>query len=570
MPTVFVNGQQRSCAKGTTFESIVSEFQGGKNGKIVLVYFNGKMRELSKRLEKDGVVTLITTGDPAGHQTYERTAVMMLVKAARDLAAEEAAAGKGASDVRIKVEFTLGTAFFCSVQGRESVDDDYAAGLQAKMREITERNAPIIKKTYPIDDGVRLFAQQGMEDKIRLFHFRRSSTVNVYNLEGFYDYYYGYMCPSAGYVDLFEVKAYQGGLLLNLPSMEHPDEIRPFYEGKGDDGIHDYDRYRNLFDQLILSTKWGQLVDISTIGDLNEKICEGNISDMILVQEALQERRISDIAEQIYNRKAVKFVLIAGPSSSGKTTFAHRLSIQLRSFGLHPHIMSMDNWFVNREKTPVDIDGNYNFDVIEALDLDLFNDNLSDLLAGEEVELPTFNFKKGKREYKGDRLRLGDSDILVIEGIHGLNPRSSAGLPDENKFKIYISAMTSLTIDMHNRISTSDTRLIRRMIRDARTRGNSAQDTIRGWKKVREGEEKYIFPFQQDVDAVFNSVLIYEQAVLKQFAEPLLFSVPSDSKEYYEAKRLLKFLDYILGVDTAAVPSNSICREFVGGGCFGL
>ena len=289
---------------------------------------------------------------------------------------------------------------------------------------------------------------------------------------------------------------------------------------------------------------------------------------MILVQEALQERRIGDIAEDIHNRKGVRFVLIAGPSSSGKTTFAHRLSIQLRSFGMHPHIMSMDNWFVNRDKTPVDIDGNYNYDVLEAVDLDLFNENLTDLLAGEEVELPTFDFKTGRRKYDGNRMKMGPEDILIIEGIHGLNPKSTVAIPNENKYRIYTSALTSLNIDAHNRIPTSDTRLLRRIVRDYRTRAKSAKMTIREWDKVRSGEEKYIFPYQNNVDAVFNSVLIYEQAVLKQFAEPLLYSITKDEPEYYEAKRLLKFLDYFVGVDTAMVPANSICREFVGGGCF--
>ncbi|MDD2356132.1 MAG: nucleoside kinase, partial [Lachnospiraceae bacterium] len=356
----------------------------------------------------------------------------------------------------------------------------------------------------------------------------------------------------------FHVEAYSGGLMLVLPTEDNPDVVEEFRDS------------RHLFETLKLSQDWGDLVDIANVGDLNERICQGSINDMILVQEALQERRIGEIAGMINDRENVKFVLIAGPSSSGKTTFAHRLAIQLRSFGLKPHIISLDNYFVNREKTPVDIDGNYDFDCLEAIDLELFNDDMNDLLDGEEVELPTFNFKAGKREYKGRKMKLHDDDILIIEGIHCLNPKTTEELPDENKFKIYTSALTTLNIDDHNRIPTTDARLLRRMVRDSWLRGYDARQTLNIWKSVREGEEQYIFPYQEDADTVFNSVLIYELSVIKQYAEPLLFNVKKGEPEYYEAKRLLKFLDYFVGVDTAAVPKNSLCREFVGGGGFQL
>lgn len=601
MPTVFVNGKQRQYERGTTFEKIVSEFQPAYHNSIALVYFNGKMRELNKRLDKDGVITLITLKDAAGYSAYVRSATLMLVKAVHDLTARDPE-----GPLHVKVEFTLGDAYFCTLHHNDVEDEDFGyrngdraardelsateedsgddsdkgdtieedlefwdsddneimldsefvSAIRDSMKSMAERNLPITKKTYPIDDALTLFRRQNMEDKVKLFHFRRSSTVNVYALDGYYDYFYGYMLPSTGYVRNFELEGYRDGLLLRLPAKDNPDIVPEFHEEK------------NLYEQLMLSTEWGELVDIATVGDLNEQICHGNISDMILVQEALQERRIGDIAEEIYDREGVKVILVAGPSSSGKTTFAHRLAIQLRSFGLRPMILSMDNWFVPRERTPIDDDGNYNFEVLEALDLELFNENMVDLLNGEEVELPTFDFKNGKRQYKNGSTVLGEDDVLIIEGIHGLNPKTSESIPDESKFKIYTSALTSLNIDEHNRIPSSDTRLLRRIVRDARTRGYSARETIAQWKKVREGEEKYIFPFQDNVDAVFNSVLIYEQAVLKQFAEPLLFSVQQDSPEYYEAKRLLKFLEYFVGVDTAVIPANSICREFVGGGCF--
>lgn len=309
---------------------------------------------------------------------------------------------------------------------------------------------------------------------------------------------------------------------------------------------------------------------ISTVGALNETIAQGRINDMILVQEALQEKKIAQMAEMIAESSNKKFVMIAGPSSSGKTTFSHRLSIQLAAHGLKPHPIGLDNYFLDRELTPRDENGKYNFECLEAIDIELFNQDMVNLLNGKEVELPTFNFKTGKREYKGDFKKLGADDILVIEGIHGLNDALSYALPRESKFKIYISALTQLNIDEHNRIPTTDGRLIRRMVRDARTRGTEAKDTIAMWPSVRRGEEQYIFPFQEEADVMFNSALIYELAVLKQYAEPILFGIPKDCEEYVEAKRLLKFLDYFIGVSSEEIPKNSICREFVGGSIFNV
>lgn len=552
MPTVMINGAIRQYDKGTTYETIVKEYQPKYNNSIALVYFNGKMRELSRRLEKDGVLSFITTSDNAGHNAYVRTAQMMLIKAASEILGET----ETGAAARVKIEFSLGNACFCSILGGIRATPELAGKLEERMRLIMEKNVSIIKKTYPIDDAIELFRRQGMKDKEKLFHYRRSSTVNVYRMDGYSDYFYGYMLPSTGYVRRFRLQAYKGGLVLILPTTDKPFELEEFVDQP------------SLFEQLMLSTKWGDLVNISTVGDLNEQICSGSISDMILVQEALQERRIGEIAQKIHDRGSIRFVLVAGPSSSGKTTFSHRLAIQLKSFGLRPHIISMDDYFVNRDRTPVDIDGNFNFDVIEALDLELFNSDMVDLLNGETIEMPHFDFKTGRRVYKGDFLKFEENDILVIEGIHGLNPVSTESLPEENKFKIYISALTSLNIDEHNRIPSTDARLLRRMVRDARTRNYTAQETIRSWKKVRNGEEQNIFPFQESADAVFNSVLIYELAILKQFAEPLLLNVRTNEPEYYEAKRLIKFLDYFVGIDTTPVPGNSLCREFVGGGIF--
>jgi len=325
---------------------------------------------------------------------------------------------------------------------------------------------------------------------------------------------------------------------------------------------------RKLYETLKESNAWAKMLDIPNVGALNDTIAKGEINELILVQEALQERKISEIAVTIKNSQGKKFIMIAGPSSSGKTTFSHRLSIQLKAHGLKPHPIAVDNYFVDRDKTPKDEKGEYNFEILEAIDLEQFNKDMTDLLNGKSVDIPVFNFVSGHREYKGNYLTLGPEDILVIEGIHGLNDALSYSLPRESKFKIYISALTQLNIDEHNRIPTTDGRLIRRMVRDARTRGASAQRTISMWPSVRRGEDENIFPFQEDADVMFNSALIYELAVLKQYAEPILFGIDRNCEEYIEAKRLLKFLDYFITTPSEAIPHNSIIREFVGGSCF--
>jgi uridine kinase len=332
--------------------------------------------------------------------------------------------------------------------------------------------------------------------------------------------------------------------------------------------VPEFAPHQKLFHVLDESSKWGEMLGIQTVADLNEAVTKGNMQEMILVQEALQEKKIGDIARTIAERGNVKFILIAGPSSSGKTTFSHRLSIQLRAHGLIPHPIAVDNYFVDREKTPLDKDGNYNFECLEAINLEQFNNDLTALLEGKEVLLPTFNFKTGRQEFLTPPKKLGPNDVLVIEGIHCLNDALTYRLPKENKFKIYISALTQLNVDEHNRIPTTDGRLLRRMVRDARTRGTSAKKTIAMWPSVRRGEEENIFPYQEEADVMFNSALIYELAVLKQYAEPVLFGIEKDCEEYMEAKRLLKFLDYFVGIGSENVPTNSLLKEFIGGGCF--
>lgn len=549
MVTVTINGEKKEYPQGTTYESIAEEYQKSHQGMIALVTVNGKIRELFKRLQKDCELGFFTLRDDVGYKTYVRTATMLFLKAVHDVFGPKAAQS-------CRVEFAVGHGSY--IRPWEGVDStpENAEKIYARMRELVKAQVPFMKKSYPMDEAMELFREHGMRDKEKLFRYRRSSFVNVYQIEGYYDYYYGYMLPNAGYVKWFDVVDYDDGFMLLLPTRSNPTQVEPFREQK------------KLFRTLKESEIWGHKVGLETVGDLNDQICRGSLSEMILVQEAEQERKIGEIAKDIVSRGGVKFIMIAGPSSSGKTSFSHRLSIQLRTMGLVPHPIALDDYFVNRELTPRDENGDFNFECLEAIDVKQFNEDMSKLLAGEAVELPSFNFKTGKREYTGNVKKLGTEDILVIEGIHGLNEKTSYALPNESKYKIYISALTNINIDEHNRIPTTDGRLLRRMVRDARTRGASARRTIEMWPSVRRGEEENIFPFQEQADAMFNSVLIYELAVLKQYAEPLLFDIPKDVPEYYEAKRLLKFLDYFLGVSSENLPNNSICREFVGGSCF--
>ncbi|MCM1145954.1 MAG: nucleoside kinase [Blautia sp.] len=549
MVRIRINGEEKLYEEGIKYEIIAKEYQHLYREPIALVFVDGKIKELMKRVDRDCELGFATYGDAIGHKTYVRSAIMLLMKAIKDVAGFEVAAA-------VKVEFAIGAGYYCRLKDGFSLDSKQIAQIKQRMQELVDADLSITKKAYPVEEALALFEKYHMMDKVKLFRYRRSSTINVYCMGDYFDYYYGFMLPSTGYIECFDLLEYEDGMILLLPEQDAPDKL-PVFEPR-----------QKLFQTLLQTCRWGEQIGIDTVGDLNDKICEGNIADMILVQEALQERRIGEIARDIARREGVKFVMIAGPSSSGKTTFAHRLSIQLRTYGLRPHPIGLDNYYVNHDSTPRDEDGNPDFECIEALDVEQFNQDMKALLAGETVELPTFNFKTGRREYNGKVTTLGEEDILVIEGIHGLNEKMSYSLPAECKYKIYISALTCLNVDEHNRIPTTDSRLLRRLVRDARTRGASAKRTIEMWQSVRRGEEKYIFPFQEQADAMFNSALIYELAVLKQYAEPLLFSIDKGEPEYYEAKRLLKFLEYFLGVSSETLPNNSLCREFVGGSCF--
>lgn len=550
MAQVKIHGITKEYPEGTTWMEVVREHQKGYEYDILLVRVNGKLQELHKQV-KDCELSFVTAKDKPGMSAYQRSASLMMLKAFYSVA------GPGNVE-KLMIDFSIGRGFFVEARGNFVLDQEFLDAVKAKMREYVERKIPIMKRSVSTDDAIELFEKLGMYDKARLFRYRMVSRVNIYSIDGFEDYYYGYMVQNTGYIKHFDLIPYHYGFVMVMPDRNTPDILHKFAPSD------------KLFATLSESTEWGRRMDLETVGALNDRIAKGDMSHLILIQEALQEKKIAEIAAQIAARKNARFVMIAGPSSSGKTTFSHRLSVQLEAIGLKPHPIAVDNYFVNRVDSPRDEHGNYNYEILECLDVELFNRDMTGLLEGKRVELPYYNFKKGVREYKGNFLQLGEGDILVIEGIHCLNDRLSYTLPADSKFKIYISALTQLNIDEHNRISTTDGRLLRRMVRDARTRGSSARETIRMWPSVRRGEEENIFPFQEEADAMFNSALVYELAVLKQYAQPLLFAIPRDSEEWLEAKRLLKFLDYFIGVSSEDIPKNSILREFIGGSCLNV
>jgi uridine kinase len=549
MIQVNILGEQKEYSYGTTYGKIAQEYQSKYEYPIVLLMKDNKLCELHKKLKKEGTIEFITTQDQIGHETYGRSVSLLLLKALHHVAGYD-------NITKVTMHYSVSSGYYYTIDGDIVLNEDFLNKVKAYMLELVERKIPILKRSVGTDEAIELFHNHKMYDKEKLFRFRRVSRVNIYSLEEYEDYFYGFMVNHTGYLKYFDLYLYDDGLVLQLPKRENPKEVPPFVPRP------------KIFQVQKESAQWSEAIQADTVGDLNERITKEGASNLILIAEALQEAKIAQIAKKIVEAGNRKFIMIAGPSSSGKTTFSHRLSIQLSAQGMKPHPIGVDNYFVNREDTPLDSNGNYNFECLEAIDVKQFNEDMSALLRGEEVELPRFNFKTGHREYKGDFLKLGEEDVLVIEGIHCLNDRLSSSLPSESKFKIYISALTQLNIDEHNRIPTTDGRLIRRIVRDARTRGASAKATIGMWNSVRRGEEENIFPYQESADVMFNSALIYELAVLKLYAEPLLFSITKEEPEYAEAKRLLKFLDYFLGVPSESIPSNSILREFVGNGCF--
>lgn len=551
MYRVVVNGEVKEYREGIRYFDIAREYQKNYEEDIVLVKSDGKLKELHMELTGDCEITFITTKSNLGIETYKRSTVFLLIKSIYDVAGHD-------NVENVRVRFPISNGIYIETEGNFVIDDILLSRIKKRMLELVKADKPIKKRMVSTDDAIEIFAKHNMHDKERLFRYRRVSSVNIYSINEFEDYFYGYMVYSTGYLKYFELYRYDNGLVLQLPEAKSPGLVPEFKPG------------RKVFEALRESSEWSNSIDVHTVGALNDKIAEGRLNEIILVHEALMEKKIADIALRIAKEGNKKLVLIAGPSSSGKTTFSRRLSIQLKAYGLNPHPISVDNYFVDRDKTPRDEYGDYDFEALESIDTEKFNNDMIKLLSGEQVELPIYNFKQGKSEYRGNFLQIGSNDILVIEGIHCLNDRLTYRLPRESRFKIYISALSQLNIDEHNRIPAADGRLIRRIVRDSRTRGTDAKSTIAMWPSVRRGEDINIFPYQESADVVFNSGLVYELPVLKSFAEPLLFGIPKACAEYDEAKRLLKFFDYFLSVDTENIPKNSLLREFIGGSCFEL
>ena len=544
-----VMGKMVEIAEGATFADVAKDFSGMVNGPIMLARQKNKLRELHQKIRTCDDVTFYGIENDEAMRVYRRGVLILMTKAVYEL---------WGSESLVVVEHSLQKNLYCEIRKPEmEMTEEVLAKIEGKMREYVAADLPICKRTMRKEDAREIARRQGMPDKDELFRYRRASNVNLYELDGFYDYFYGYMPASTGDLKVFSLMAYENGFLIRFPDQKNPEVLREFSNPK------------KISSVFLEQMHWCQLMGVKNVAELNHTLTQGKFGDLIRINEALHEKKIAEIADMIHQRlDKVRVVLIAGPSSSGKTSFANRLCIQLQVLGIQPHKISLDDYFVERDKTPVDENGKRNYEHIQALDLPLLNDDLKKMIAGELVDLPTYNFVTGKREYNGNRIQAKKGEILVLEGIHGLNEKLTWSLPAESKFRIYISALTQINVDEHNRIPTTDGRLIRRMVRDSRTRATSAKETIAMWPSVRRGEDRNIFPNQEKADVMFNSALVYELSVLKLYAEPLLFQIEEGEPEYQEAKRLLKFLDYFVGVPIEDIPKNSILREFVGGSCF--
>ena len=547
---VINNNLSKEYPLGTSLREIAEDMKIKLDYPILGARVNNKLAELSYRIYKPKFVEFIDITNIDGYRMYQRSLSFVLMKAVRDILPQ----------ARLKIEHSISQGFYCEVEKPDDqrLTPEEVLTIAERMRQIINADIPFEREEIPTQQALEIFEENHLYEKVKLFKTRPILFTSVYKLDDQIDYFYGYLVPSTGYLKVFDLIPYYDGMLLRFPTQDNPEELGPIVEQP------------KLFEIFREYKQWVEILGVSTVGSINEQVQDGKAGDLIKISEALHEKKVAQIADMIKHRGDVRLVLIAGPSSSGKTTFSKRLSVQLRVIGYQPVTISLDNFFVDREKTPRDENGDYDFESLYALDLELFNQVMNQLIAGQQVELPKFNFQEGKRYYDGTKVKLSDRGIIVIEGIHGLNPELTRHIDEKYKFKIYVSALTQIGIDSHNRIPTTDNRLLRRMIRDYQFRGYSLVDTLKRWPSVRRGEERNIFPFQEEADVMFNSALIYEFNVLKKHLEPLLREVPETVYEYSEAVRLLKFLSYFVPIrrEEREIPPTSILREFISGSAF--
>ncbi|MCT4588024.1 MAG: nucleoside kinase [Carboxylicivirga sp.] len=542
-----LNNNKVNCYKvGTTLEEIAKDLGIKLKTPILGAYVNNKLRELSYEVYHPKTIEFIDITRPDGMRMYIRSLSLVLYKAVNELY----------PNARLRIEHSVSKGTYCSVEGEDLTMEDVQA-IQNRMKEIIASDTPFLRRQEESEDVIQRFEEQNQKDKTALIRHRGQLYTSYHQLEKHIGLYYGYLVPSTGYLKVFDLIKYYNGMLLQIPKRNQPAELE------------DIVVQNKMFDIFQEFAEWNKVLNVRNLADINESCTNGKAETLIKISEALHEKKIGHIADMIdAQKKSVKLVLISGPSSSGKTTFGKRLAIQLMVAGMKPLNLSLDNFFVNRENTPLDENGDYDFEALNALDVKLFNEQLLSLLAGKEVEIPKFNFETGQRYLDGEKLKMNEDNILIVEGIHGLNPELTHLIPDHSKFKIYVSALTSVNIDNHNLIHTTDNRLIRRIVRDYKYRNYSAQDTISRWPSVRRGEDAHIFPYQEEADVMFNTALLYELSVLKQQAEPILLEVQPNQPEYAEARRLLNFFSYFKPIQPIEIPPTSIIREFLGGSSF--
>ena len=532
--------------KGITFYELIQNKSPNKIKDIAICKLNGKYHELTEEIKEDGIIEMVPFNTDLGIQIYIRTLQFIFIKSALDLF----------KDSKITIEHSVSKALYGEIKKEVPLSKEDIKNIKNRMIEIINRDIPIKSIRTTKDNAIEIFKSYNMEDKIKLLKYCELKEVHLYELDGRYDYFYGSMAYSTGVIRAFDLQSYESGFILRRPQSKDLDILTDFREQKS---------LTNVFRE---TEKWLNILDIGEVGSLNEKVIKNELQDVVMVSEALHEKKIANIADKIFSEKDVKIILIAGPSSSGKTTFANRLSIQLRVNGLTPIPLSLDDYFVNRVETPKDENGEYDYESINALDLELLNKDLSELLDGKRVEIPTYNFKKGEKEWNGRFVKIPENGVIILEGIHGLNPELISKANKENIFKVYISALTQLNIDNHNRISTTDVRKVRRIVRDSLSRGYDAEETLKMWPSIKKGEKNNIFVYQEQADAIFNSTLVYELCVLKPYALKELEKITDESPVYAEAIKLISFLSFFKEINIDEVPKNSILREFIGGSCF--